>query len=79
MALSTNDDKFLWAFAVDASRPVRAAKTRSKRAAQPKYKLYRYTVTACSPQLRNRGVRVGMRYDEAKRLAPAMRVIVCNR
>ncbi len=72
-------DKLLWAFAVDATKPLKTTKSRSKRAAKPKYNLHRYYVTSCSPRLRQSGVRVGMRYDEAKAIAPDMRIFVYNR
>ena len=73
------DDRLLWAFAVDATRPVREKPSRAKRSTIPKYKLHRYYVTVCSPRLRQLGVRAGMRYDEAKRLVPSMRIFVYNR
>lgn len=73
------NDKLLWAFAVDATKPVNATKSRSKRSTQPKYKLHRYRVTACSPKLRQFGVRTGMPYDQAKKLAPSMHIFVYNR
>lgn len=73
------EDKLLWAFAIDATRPLKTTKNRVKRAAQPKYKLHMYTLMSCSPRLRQAGVRVGMRYDEAKALVPGMRIFVYNR
>jgi nucleotidyltransferase/DNA polymerase involved in DNA repair len=73
------NDKLLWAFAVDTTRPVNATKSRSKRATKPKYKLHRYYVTACSPKLRQFGVKAGMPYDQAKKLAPDMHIFVYNR
>lgn len=73
------DDKLLWAFAVDATKPVRQTPGRSKRLTIPKYKLHRYYVTVCSPKLKEFGVRAGMRYDEAKRLVPDMKIFVYNR
>ncbi len=73
------DDKLLWAFAVDATRPVDASKNRTRRATKPKYKLHRYYVTACSPKLRQFGVKTGMSYDQAIKLAPAMHIFVYNR
>jgi nucleotidyltransferase/DNA polymerase involved in DNA repair len=73
------DAKLLWAFAVDATKPLKVSKSRAKRATKPKYKLHRYLVTACSPRLRERGVRSGMSYDEAKRLVPDMHIFVYNR
>lgn len=74
-----DDDKLLWAFGVDATKPLRSHRSRSRRATQPKYMLHRYYVTACSPRLRKYGVEAGMRYDEAKALAPGMRMFVYNR
>ena len=73
------DDKLLWAFAIDATKPLKTTTHRSKRAAKPKYKLHRYLVTSCSPRLRQFGVKVGMSYDEAKTLVPEMRIFVYNR
>ena len=73
------DDKLLWAFAVDATKPVRDRPSRARRSTIPKYKLHRYYVTVCSPKLKQFGVRAGMRYDEAKRLVPDMKVFVYNR
>lgn len=73
------DDRLLWAFAVDATRPLKVAKRRTKREAKPKYNLHRYYVTVCSPKLKEFGVRAGMRYDEAKKLAPNMHIFVYNR
>ena len=79
MERKPEDKRLLWAFAVDATRPVSNTRLRSRREAHPKYKLHRYLVTACSPKLRSYGVKAGMRYDEAKKLAPDMRVFVYNR
>ncbi len=73
------DTKLLWAFAVDATKPVKQKPSRAKRATMPKYNLHRYYVTVCSPRLKEFGVRTGMRYDEAKRLAPSMKIFVYNR
>jgi nucleotidyltransferase/DNA polymerase involved in DNA repair len=73
------DDKLLWAFAVDATKPLQESRSRNKRATKPKYKLHRYYVTVCSPKLRQFGVRAGMTYDEAKRLVPNMHIFVYNR
>ena len=73
------DDKLLWAFAVDATKPLKVAQARNKREAKPKYKLHRYYVTVCSPKLKQFGVRAGMRYDEAKKLVPNMHIFVYNR
>jgi hypothetical protein len=73
------DDKLLWAFAVDATKPLKVAQRRGKREARPKYNLHRYYVTVCSPKLKQFGVRAGMRYDEAKKLVPNMHIFVYNR
>jgi hypothetical protein len=73
------DDKLLWAFAVDATKPLQINRSRNRRAAKPKYKLHRYQMTVCSPKLKQIGVRSGMSYGEAKRLAPNMHVFVYNR
>jgi hypothetical protein len=74
-----NNDKLLWAFAVDATKPLRANSRGAKRATVPKYKLHRYYLTACSPRLRQFGVRAGMSYSQAKALVPSMKVFVYNR
>ncbi len=74
-----DQQKLLWAFAVDATKPVRQHPSRARRATLPKYNLHRYYVTVCSPRLKACGVQTGMRYDEAKRLAPAMKIFVYNR
>jgi hypothetical protein len=73
------DERLLWAFAVDATKPVRQTPSRGKRLTIPKYKLHRYYVTVCSPKLKEFGVKAGMRYDEAKRLVPDMKIFVYNR
>lgn len=73
------DHKLLWAFAVDAARPVRAKMSRARRQTTPKRNLHRYYITACSPQLKAVGVRRGMAFKDAKALAPDMHVIVTNR
>lgn len=72
-------DKLLWAFAIDTTKPLVTTKHRTRRATQPKYKLHRYNVTSCSPRLRQFGVKVGMSYDQAKAIAPDMRIFVYNR
>lgn len=72
------DEKLLWAFAVDATKPVRLKPSRARRTT-PKYNLHRYYVTVCSPKLKQFGVKAGMRYDEAKRLVPSMKIFVYNR
>jgi nucleotidyltransferase/DNA polymerase involved in DNA repair len=69
----------LWAFAVDATKPLKTSKSRSRRATRPQRYLHRYYVTVCSPKLKEFGVKAGMRYDEAKRLVPNMHVFVYNR
>jgi len=78
-SIEQTEEKLLWAFGVDATKPLRTRGYRSHRATQPKYKLHRYYVTACSPRLRQYGVKAGMRFDEAKALAPKMRMFVYNR
>ena len=69
------NDKYLWAFAVDKTPPVK----RYVPSSRPKRNLHRYYITACSKQAKAFGVRIGMTYSEAKALVPNMRVIIYNR
>jgi nucleotidyltransferase/DNA polymerase involved in DNA repair len=73
------DDRLLWAFAVDATRPVRTSYRSKRQPSEPKRNLHRYLITACSPRLKARGVKQGMAVKDAKALAPDMRIIVTNR
>lgn len=70
------ETNLFWAFAVDTERP-RGARRRNL--SMPRRNLSRYQLTSCSPRLKEAGVRAGMSFGEAKRIAPDMRVIVCNR
>lgn len=76
---TSRNDKLLWAFAVDAARPVRTKLSRAKRQTTPQRNLHRYYITACSPRLKAVGVKQGMAFKDAKALAPGMHVIVTNR
>jgi nucleotidyltransferase/DNA polymerase involved in DNA repair len=40
--------------------------------------LHLYSVFACSPQLKAAGVQTGMRFSEARKLVPQMKVIICR-
>ena len=71
----TTHQKYFWAFARDAQPPSK----RYKPSLQPRSNLGRYYITACSKQAKAYGVKAGMTYDEAKKLVPQMRVIICNR
>jgi len=74
--LNKTEEHLLWAFAIDVTRP---RVSRRRKLSMPQRNLRRYEITACSPRLKAAGVHNGMRFDEAKKLAPRMRVIVCNR
>lgn len=69
------DKKYFWAFAKD----IRPPSKRYRPSLTPTRNLGRYYITACSRQAKAYGVRIGMTYDEAKKLVPQMRVIVSNR
>lgn len=69
------NDKLFWAFAVDSTPPVR----RYVPSTRPKRNLQRYIITSCSQQAKAMGVKAGMTYSDAKKLIPAIRVIVYNR
>lgn len=73
------EEKLLWAFAVDATRPVRTTRSNAKRQATPKRFLHRYLITSCSPRLKAYGIKRGMAVKDAKALVPDMRIIVSNR
>ena len=79
MGQMTSEDRLLWAFAVDATRPVRKSFRAKRQQTEPKRNLHRYLITACSPRLKARGVKQGMAVKDAKALAPDMRIIVTNR
>jgi nucleotidyltransferase/DNA polymerase involved in DNA repair len=70
-----SDPKYFWAFARDEMPPVK----RYIPSLTPRRNLNRYRITSCSRQARAYGVRIGMAYSEARKLVPAMRVIVVNR
>jgi hypothetical protein len=74
-SLTSTNEKYFWAFAVDKQPPVKSYTPSNK----PRRNLHRYYITACSQQAKAFGVRVGMTYSEAKALVPNMRVIVYNR
>lgn len=69
------DQKYFWAFARDETPPAK----RYRPSLVPRRNLNRFLITACSRQARAYGVTIGMRYSDAKKLVPGMRVIVCNR
>jgi len=74
--MNQTDARLLWAFAVDVTRP-RAV--RRRKLPMPQRNLDRFKIMSCSPRLRAAGVQAGMRFDQAKKLVPNMRIIVCNR
>lgn len=67
--------KHSWAFLVNTRRSLRK---RASITAAPTRNRYQYMIIACSKEAKALGVRVGMRYDEAKALIPDLRVMVCN-
>lgn len=67
--------KYFWAFARDTQPPSK----RYKPSLRPRSNLGRYIITSCSRQAKSYGVSVGMTYNDAKKLVPQMRVIICNR
>lgn len=71
---SSVDPKLLWAFAVDTRPPKTKMTPRA-----PKRDLSRYIITSCSNQVKALGVSAGMRYSEAKKLIPNIRVITYGR
>lgn len=71
----TTNQKYFWAFARDSRPPSK----RYRPSTRPRSHLGRYFITSCSKQAKAYGVNVGMTYDEAKKLVPQMRVIICNR
>ena len=68
--------RHFWAFAVDVSRP---RHIRRRKLGSPRKYLDRYQITALSPRLKALGVRAGMSYQEAKKIMPEMRILICNR
>jgi nucleotidyltransferase/DNA polymerase involved in DNA repair len=71
----TTHQKYFWAFA----RDVRPPSKRYRPSMRPRSNLSRYLITSCSRQAKAYGVSVGMTFDEARKLVPQMRVIICNR
>ena len=69
------DQKYFWAFARDITPPSK----RYRPSLTPRRNLNRYYITSCSVQAKQFGVKVGMTYQEAVKLIPRIRVIVCNR
>lgn len=70
--------KHTWAFLVHTKKGFTHRRGVPGRTA-PKRNRYQYMVVACSKEARAFGVRAGMRYDEARKLIPDLRVLVCNR
>lgn len=76
LSLTQNaDQKHFWAFARDDMPPAK----RYRPSLKPRSNLDRYIITACSKQAKAFGVKVGMRYSEARQLVPSIRVIIINR
>lgn len=72
---TTIDKKYFWAFAHDEMPPTK----RYRPSLTPRGNLNRYFITSCSKQAKSYGVTIGMTYEDAKKLVPQMRVIICNR
>jgi nucleotidyltransferase/DNA polymerase involved in DNA repair len=70
--------KNAWAFAVDLTRSQSVFKPRkfSKEKAQG---LSACVISAVSREAKALGVRVGMKYQEAKQLVPELRILITNR
>lgn len=73
---STLQTAHSWAFLVNTRRSLLHKRKSSK--TPPQRNRYQYMIIACSKEAKALGVRVGMRYDEAKALIPDLRVLVCN-
>ncbi len=71
----TSDEKYFWAFARDEMPPAK----RYRPSLKPRRNLDRFLITSCSRQAKQYGVKEGMTFDQAQKLVPGMRVIVCNR
>lgn len=70
------DARQYWAFAVDT---VSSRKRGRRINGTPSRYLQRYAITSCSPKAKQMGVQAGMRFSEARKLVPGLRVIVTNR
>lgn len=68
--------KHTWAFLVHTKKGFTHKRVTGRTA--PKRNRYQYIVIACSKEAKAFGVRAGMRYDEARKLIPELRVLVCN-
>ena len=72
--------KNLWAFAVDINRQQSVFKKPRKNINREKARgLSACVISAVSREARAYGVRAGMRYTEAKKLIPELRILICNR
>lgn len=74
--ISAPKSRHSWAFLVNTRRGT--VIRRRPRSGAPSRNLYHYVVVACSKEAKAFGVRAGMRYDEARKLVPNLRVLVCN-
>jgi len=68
LELDKQQIKNTWAFAIDRSNFTRQR--------QQLADLRDYVISSCSKEAKRLGVRVGMRYSEAKALIPDMRILV---
>lgn len=73
---SATDPRQYWAFAIDT---VSSSRRGRRISGTPRRYLQRYAITACSPKAKQMGVQAGMRFSEARKLVPGLRVIVTNR
>ena len=72
-------DTKAWAFAVDITRKQHVFKPRKKPSEEATRGLSACIISAASHEARALGVRVGMKYTEAKALIPDLRILICNR
>lgn len=77
MKLEVPKPKAAWAFAIDTGKHVSKSRTRKFRSIS--YDMSRTVITACSREAKQFGVKAGMRYEEAKRIIPDMRILVYNK
>lgn len=65
-----------WAFAVQKHYGWR--RLHRKGLKNQRRNIHQCIITACSKEAKQFGVRVGMRYDEAKARIPGLKILVCN-
>lgn len=74
--IPTSQTAHSWAFLVNTRRSLLHKRKAGK--TPPQRNRYQYMIIACSKEAKALGVRVGMRYDEARKLIPDLRVLICN-